>query len=416
MTKLQTRALGTVTLLAVSLLTHAHAQTTPVQYVFAHGLSNNCDTFFNTGTGSATCTTPAGSSLAGKIKTGGNASASVYGQTIETKSMGIAAQGQTFLNGMNSTGSSLPKVIVAHSQGTLRSRYALQRLPNGANNVKGFIGISGPHAGAPITVNTPPFLRAAIADFNTAGLAILVPNILPSLVAVGLVNRNVLEIPREVFTDKDTTYRYLENLAGATPTDPGFTDLYPGSSFLNNINNLTNCYWVWNGGFSVVCSSNGGTLPSTVSVASIVGKNNKFWDGLIDPNGAAPLNRSTVSTALGFVRTYAYSQQAGCNGSLRLWQAACNSWNATLRFLDKTEDQDRTLRTVVGSDEGDGTVALSSQSVYGASPSLGGTNLGVFDVVDGSHGGFNPIVNKLGTIRAIRRIQELMSIPQSNSF
>ena len=306
MTKLQTRALGTVTLLAVSLLTQAHAQTTPVQYVFAHGLSNDCDTFFQGGAGQSIgsiCTSPAAGSLAAKVRTSGTSVngtvlAPVYGQTIETRTTGIATQGQTFLNGMNSTGSSLPKVIVAHSQGTLRSRYALQRLPNGASDVKGFIGISGPHAGAPITVNTPPFLRAAIADFNTAGLAILVPNILPFLVQIGRVPSSVLDIPQEVFTNKDTTYRYLENLAGVTPTDPGFTDLYPGSGFLNDINNLTNCYWVWNGWFRIICSTNGGTLPSTVSVASIVGKNNKFWDGLIDPNGAGLLNRNTVSTTL----------------------------------------------------------------------------------------------------------------------
>ena len=109
-----------------------------------------------------------------------------------------------------------------------------------------------------------------------------------------------------------------------------------------------------------------------------------------DSNQLRPQN---WAIPLGAVRFYAYTQQTGCNASFRLWQAACNSWNATLRFLGKTEDQDRTLRTLVGSDEGDGTGPLSSQSVYGASPSLGGTNLGVLDVSDGSHGEFNAIVN-----------------------
>jgi len=171
MTKARTRALGTLSLLAFSLLAQAQAQTTtPVQYIFAHGISNNCDTFFNTGTNPTICTSPAAGGLAAKIKTGGNASAPVYGQTIETKSIDINTQAQQFLSGMNNSGSSLPKVIIAHSQGVLRSRQAIQRLTGGANNVKGIISISGPNAGAPITVNAPSYARSVLADASTAGL------------------------------------------------------------------------------------------------------------------------------------------------------------------------------------------------------------------------------------------------------
>jgi hypothetical protein len=69
---------------------------------------------------------------------------------------------------------------------------------------------------------------------------------------------------------------------------------------------------------------------------------------------------------------------------------------------------------ITHSTEGDGTVPLSSQSVYSANPNLGGVNLGIFDIPDGSHGGTNAVVDKPGTMDAIRTIQRQMTIPVSN--
>jgi hypothetical protein len=70
---------------------------------------------------------------------------------------------------------------------------------------------------------------------------------------------------------------------------------------------------------------------------------------------------------------------------------------------------------IAHSTEGDGTVPLSSQSVYSANPNLGGNNLGTFDVVDGSHGGANAVVDKLETMRHIVTIQGRMKVPTSNN-
>jgi hypothetical protein len=442
MKKVSARAFGVGTLLALSAVGHSYAETPQVQYVFAPGISNNCNTFFYSNIKERSdCKTSDASrgSLADKIRTGQNDSVSLYGygKTEDSRNNSISTQASDFLNSWGNAGSSLPRIIVGHSQGNLRARYAMQNL--GATNfagatgtaVKGFISIDGPHAGAPITVNTPAIARSVMADASTAGLLNVAYNLQPVWnFIIRLFNKD--GGTNVDFSSPQGAYAAVISGAKVEETAPGLVDMNPGSSFLNSINANSSCYWLywgWGGGtWRYICSGGAGTLPSSVNVASIRGKNNKLWGGLESANYIdwgkwdifglsmpSPTLRTDVNAGMIFVRQYAWGQQGVCNASFRLWRAACDSWSATLRFLDQTDDQDKALATLVGSTEGDGTVPLSSQSVYSANPSLGGNNLGNFDVEDGSHGGANAVVDKVKTMQYITTIQGLMGVPRSTA-
>ncbi|PYE51861.1 esterase/lipase family protein [Deinococcus yavapaiensis] len=401
----------------------APAQTLAPDYVFAHGLSNSCETFFGSNGTNGVCTTADPSTLVARIKSGANAAVNVSGRTIETKAIGVADQAQQLAQDLVSE---RPKIIVGHSQGVIRSRYALQVLKGQTRGVRGLISISGPNGGAPIVTNAPAFARRVLSDLTTSGLLQVAVNAQPAYNTMASIANALREKSLPFFYDAinspQNAFDAIMRAANVNITDPGFTDLAPGSALLTQLSNQS-CRWTFNLGttnqFTYICSpTDGPKLDASVAVASIRGKNNLLFGGLLNAD-----KKPLLDTANAAIRAYSYTMQAPCRLSFNLYRAACDSMEATWRLLSVTENVEQAFeRDIIGAEgasAGDGVVPLWSQSVHGSSPYIGGTPVTSpdgtqnFDIDSASHGGENAILGKIDTFYKVRQIQEAMGMTVS---
>ncbi len=142
-------------------------------------------------------------------------------------SNGLASQGSTLVNNINSAGGT-GYILIGHSQGGLVSRSAAQQYQSGSQNqttVKGVVTLDTPNQGAPIAVTGGVAINQAVSALSTwlwnwTGCFSAYDNWVCYIAAVAYVAAPV--VAQELY------YSYAD-----------IQDLTPGSSFLNQLNGFS---------------------------------------------------------------------------------------------------------------------------------------------------------------------------------